>query len=117
VTVLGNLIDNGLDSAAQGGAGGWVDVSIGVEGEDLVIRVHDSGLGVDPAYTDEIFRDGFTTKVARDGNRRRGIGLALVSQEVRRRGGTISVRNVDGALFTVAVPLRARTAPAVAVAT
>jgi two-component system, CitB family, sensor kinase len=109
VTILGNLIDNALDSAAQGGGGGWVDVALRVEGEDLVIRVHDSGPGVDPAYLDEIFRDGFTTKVARDGNRRRGIGLALVSQEVRRRGGRISVRNVDGALFTVVVPLGART--------
>ena len=109
VTILGNLIDNALDSAAQRGSGGWVDVALGVEGEDLVLRVHDSGPGVDPAYLDEIFRDGFTTKVARDGNRRRGIGLALVSQEVRRRGGHISVRNVDGALFTVVVPLGART--------
>jgi two-component system CitB family sensor kinase len=107
VTVLGNLIDNALDSASDGSANGHVDVSITVAGDDLVLRVHDSGPGIDPALIDEIFRDGFTTKVARDGMRRRGLGLALVSHEVRRRGGQIRVDNVDGAIFTVVTPLRA----------
>lgn len=107
VTVLGNLIDNALDSASQGTTGGHVDVSIRVEGGDLVIVVHDSGKGIDPALTEEIFRDGFTTKVAREGDRRRGLGLALVNREVRRRGGRIAVENVDGAQFTVYVPLPA----------
>jgi two-component system, CitB family, sensor kinase len=105
VTVLGNLIDNALDSvAADPRGGGRVEVSIEVVDGELVIRVHDSGPGIDPALTEEIFRDGFTTKVAA-GSTRRGLGLALVSQEVRRRGGRISVENSDGALFTVVVPL------------
>ncbi|MGH3026201.1 MAG: ATP-binding protein, partial [Gaiellaceae bacterium] len=81
-----------------------------VESSDLVIRVHDSGTGINPALSEEIFRDGYTTKVARHGRRRRGLGLALVSQEVRRRGGHIAVENVDGALFTVTIPLRTRDA-------
>ena len=82
--MLGNLIDNAIDSAAQAGA------------------------GISPALSEEIFRDGYTTKVARQGGRRRGLGLALVSQEVRRRHGRITVENVDGALFTVTIPLRSR---------
>ena len=104
--MLGNLIDNAIDSASQAGAGGHVDISLIVESGDLVIRVHDSGNGINPALSEEIFRDGYTTKVARHGRRRRGLGLALVSQEVRRRGGRIAVENVDGALFTVTIPLR-----------
>jgi two-component system CitB family sensor kinase len=113
VAMLGNLIDNALESAGSGGGRGHVDVSLSLEGGELVIAVHDSGPGVDPALTEEIFRDGFTTKVARDGQRKRGLGLALVSQEVRRRGGTISVENVDGARFIVRLPLRSlqETAP------
>jgi two-component system CitB family sensor kinase len=102
VAMLGNLIDNALESAV----GGHVDVSLHVEGGELVIAIHDSGPGIDPELTEEIFRDGFTTKVARDGRRKRGLGLALVSQEVRRRHGTIEVENVDGARFTVRLPLR-----------
>jgi two-component system CitB family sensor kinase len=105
VTVLGNLIDNALDSVvAENGSNPQVDVAIVADGDSLVLRVHDSGPGIDPRLIDEIFRDGFTTKIAR-GAMRRGLGLALVSQEVRRRGGTISVENADGALFVVTIPL------------
>ncbi len=104
VGLLGNLIDNALEAASPSGN---VDVSLHVEGGELVVAVHDSGPGVDPALTDEIFRDGFTTKVARDDQRKRGLGLALVSQEVRRLRGTIGVENVDGARFTVRLPLHA----------
>jgi two-component system CitB family sensor kinase len=106
VAMLGNLIDNALESASAGGGGGRVDVALQVSGEELVISIHDSGAGIDPALTDEIFRDGFTTKVARNGQQKRGLGLALVSQEVRRRQGTIDVENVDGARFVVRLPLR-----------
>lgn len=106
-TMLGNLIDNAIDSAAKAGAGGQVDISLTAEGDDLVIRVHDSGSGIDMALSKEIFRDGYTTKIARNSRARRGLGLALVSQEVRRRGGRITVENMDGALFTVTIPLRA----------
>lgn len=108
-TMLGNLIDNAIDSASHAGAGGHVDISLIAEAGNLVIRVHDSGAGINPALSEEIFRDGYTTKVARTGGRRRGLGLALVGQEVRRRGGRIAVENVDGALFTVTIPLRAET--------
>jgi two-component system CitB family sensor kinase len=108
--MLGNLIDNAIDSASQAGAGGHVDISLTVNSLDLVICVHDSGSGVNPALSEEIFRDGYTTKVARHGRRRRGLGLALVGQEVRRRGGRIQVENVDGALFTVTIPLRTQRA-------
>jgi two-component system CitB family sensor kinase len=104
VAMLGNLIDNALESASLGG-GGHVDVVLRVEGAELVIAIHDSGPGVDPALTEEIFRDGFTTKVAGVGQHKRGLGLALVSQEVKRRDGTIQVENVDGARFTVRLPL------------
>ena len=106
VAMLGNLIDNALEAASASGRGGHVDVALHVEGGDLVISVHDSGPGVDPALTEEIFRDGYTTKVARGGQHKRGLGLALVSQEVRRRNGTIQLENVDGARFTVRMPLR-----------
>jgi two-component system CitB family sensor kinase len=106
-TMLGNLIDNAIDSASQAGAGGHVDISLTANDGDLVIRVHDSGTGIDPALSEEIFRDGYTTKVARSGRKKRGLGLALVSQEVRRRGGRITVDNVDGARFTITIPLPA----------
>lgn len=109
VTVLGNLIDNALESVTQAGAdGGRVEVGFATHADTLEITVHDTGPGVDESLAEEIFRHGFTTKVAHAGNRRRGIGLALVSREIRARGGHVSVRNVDGALFTVTIPLPRR---------
>jgi two-component system CitB family sensor kinase len=102
VTVLGNLVDNALESVAPLGPG-WIEVSVRPHDGGLLIHVADSGPGVDPAVVDEIFTDGFTTK-ARRGAGRRGLGLALVSQAVRRRGGHVSVENDGGARFTVFLP-------------
>jgi two-component system CitB family sensor kinase len=104
VTVLGNLVDNALDSVAATVGGGWIEVMIRDDGDGVLVQVHDSGPGVDPTVVEEIFRDGFTTKVA-TGAGRRGLGLALVSQTVRRRpGGYVQVTNDGGALFTAFLP-------------
>jgi two-component system CitB family sensor kinase len=103
VTVVGNLVDNALDSVAAVG-GGVIDVTIRDEDDGVLVRVRDTGPGVEPELVEEIFRDGFTTKIA-TGTGRRGLGLALVSQTVRRRpGGTISVVNEGGAVFTAFLP-------------
>jgi two-component system CitB family sensor kinase len=102
ITVVGNLIDNALDSVAPAGSGS-IEVTIREEQDGILIRVHDSGPGIDPGLVEEIFTDGFTTKVA-SGVGRRGLGLALVSGAVQRRGGTIEVENADGARFTVFLP-------------
>jgi two-component system CitB family sensor kinase len=101
VTVVGNLVDNALDSVAA--AGGLIEVAIVETDEGVLVRVRDSGPGIDPALADEIFRDGYTTKIA-TGTGRRGLGLALVSQTVRRAGGYVTVTNDSGALFTAFLP-------------
>jgi two-component system, CitB family, sensor kinase len=104
ISVVGNLVDNALESVATSRRrAGWIEVTIREEPDGILVRVHDSGPGVDPAVADAIFEDGFTTKVA-SGTQRRGLGLALVSQAVRRRGGYVKVENVEGALFTAFLP-------------
>src|SRR6266545_1677275 len=104
ISVLGNLVDNAIDSVGSTERGsGWIEVTIRDEPDGTYIRVHDSGPGIDPSVADEIFEDGFTTKVAR-GTTRRGLGLALVRQAVRRRGGSVEVENEEGALFRVFLP-------------
>ncbi|MGH3631440.1 MAG: ATP-binding protein, partial [Sciscionella sp.] len=108
VTIIGNLIDNAMDAAATG-SGGQVDVHLAIDGPALRIRVRDSGPGIDPAVAERIFREGFTTKSSASGARqRRGLGLALVDQEIRRRDGYIDTENAadtGGAVFTVTIPL------------
>jgi two-component system CitB family sensor kinase len=107
VVIVGNLIDNALDSAHAGSGEARVEVDLWIADDELAIRVHDSGPGIPAAIASEIFTDGFTTKVASSRTRRRGLGLALVSQEVDRRGGRIEVGNDEGAVFMVRIPLAA----------
>ncbi|MFE1296441.1 ATP-binding protein [Streptomyces sp. NPDC058731] len=106
VTVLGNLIDNAVD-AAQGRVPARVTVTAYADATDLVLRVADTGPGVDPEHAGLVFQRGFSTKPAGPGGR--GLGLALVHQTVHRHDGTLTVREAagGGAEFEVRLPLRA----------
>ncbi|MFF7473595.1 ATP-binding protein [Streptomyces sp. NPDC008092] len=106
VTILGNLIDNAVD-AAQGTVRARVTVTAYAEGTELVMRVTDTGAGVDPAHAELVFQRGFSTKPAGPGGR--GLGLALVRQAVVRLDGTLTVTEAPegGAVFEVRLPLRA----------
>ncbi|GAA2464556.1 sensor histidine kinase [Streptomyces macrosporus] len=120
VTVLGNLIDNALDAVTDGthddthdgthGEGGRsprVTVTVRADRHELLLRVADSGPGIEPHAAEEVFRRGWSTKAA--GPSGRGLGLALVRQTVRRHGGTVALDRAatGGAEFTVRLPLRA----------
>lgn len=102
VTIIGNLIDNAVEAAMSGIPPARVDVHLRAEGATCLIRVTDSGTGLDAAAADEIFRRGWTTKGSG-----RGLGLAMVAQAVRRLRGTIEVGHDGGAVFTVRLPLPA----------
>ncbi|TMC51344.1 MAG: sensor histidine kinase [Chloroflexi bacterium] len=104
ITLLGNLIDNALDAAAASDDR-WVSVSVTEQDGELVIKVHDSGSGVPEGVDGQIFQEGFSTKMGPN-RKRRGFGLALVRQVVRRNGGEVSVANEGGAMFTVRLPLK-----------
>ena len=105
VTIICNLVDNALDAVAVGPTSGgrWVDVGVRAEAEAIIVRVADSGPGVDPVNLDRVFEEGFTTKEP-GSQPMRGLGLALVRQVVQRRGGEITVATQGGAVFTVRLP-------------
>ena len=107
VTVVGNLVDNAIDAAAGGPPPGRVVVDIRQDEDGIRIEVRDSGTGIPPDRTDEVFRDGFSTKPPR-GGLRRGLGLALVRRLVQRLGGEIQVGDGPGGVFTVVLPLASR---------
>ncbi len=101
ITVLGNLVDNALE--ALGGDTGWVEVLLEPREDGVLVQVRDSGPGVAAELVDEVFRDGFTTKVAQHAGSR-GLGLALTRQACVSRGGWVQVRNEGGAVFTALLP-------------
>jgi two-component system CitB family sensor kinase len=103
-TVVGNLVDNALDAIGYT-PDGWVAVDIAQQDGKVRVVVRDSGPGVAPELAEEVFEHGFTTKAAAGG--RRGIGLALIRIVCARRGGLVSVRNDDGAVFTAELTVSA----------
>jgi C4-dicarboxylate-specific signal transduction histidine kinase len=68
-------------------------------GDDVVVRVADSGPGVPAGLIDKVFEPFFTTKDVGVGT---GLGLSLCRSMMEGFGGSISVRNVDGgAVFSL----------------
>lgn len=101
--IIGNLVDNALDAA---GARGRVELLVRqhvLEGRRVVeIRVTDSGPGL-AAGQEQVFAAGFSTKSAA-GESDRGLGLALVRQACRRRGGDVVVDVEEETTFSAYVP-------------
>jgi two-component system CitB family sensor kinase len=95
VTIVGNLLDNAIDAAVAAPPPRRVSFTASCGEDGLVLRVADSGPGLDPADVAHAFERGWSTKPSPAG---RGLGLALVGQAVRRHGGDVGV---DGATFTV----------------
>ena len=95
VMIVGNLLDNAVDAAAEAPAPRWVRLEAGVltvDGvEELELAVADSGPGLGPDAAAHAFDRGWTTKKT-DRPMGRGVGLALVAQAVHRLGGTIRSR-------------------------
>lgn len=100
-TVVGNLVDNAVDATVASG-GRRIDVHVTDDADLVVVQVADTGAGVPAEATAEIFRRGWSTKPSDASGR--GVGLALVQVVCERRGGSVSVHNDRGAVFTARLP-------------
>ncbi|MCV7205106.1 sensor histidine kinase [Mycolicibacterium peregrinum] len=99
VTVLGNLIDNAMDACDREDP--WIEVTVSQDDRELLIRVADSGPGMDPDTFEKAMQRGYSTKSDASGH---GLGLALVAQTVKRHGGTLRTDVTYGSVVTAAVP-------------
>ncbi len=86
--VILNLLLNGLEAMAKGGV---LEVSTRVQDQELILKIHDTGCGIDPLHQQSIWDPFFTTK-----ERGMGLGLAIVKGIVERHGGRISLSSVPG---------------------
>lgn len=75
------------------------------EGDRVLVRIRDTGAGMDEATRAQIFDPFFTTKPLGEGT---GLGLAIVYRIVNEHGGRIVAASVPGrgTEFTVMLPLR-----------
>ncbi len=85
---LVNLALNGIQSMDSGGV-----LTIGTErrGDEILIRVSDTGRGIPASEIEEIFRPFFTAK-----HRGTGLGLAITRTIVERHGGRLEVESTPG---------------------
>ena len=100
VTVLGNLIDNAMDACDRENP--WVEVTVSQDDHTLLIRVADSGPGMDAATFEKAMQRGYSTKSDNDAEQH-GLGLALVAQVVKRHNGTLTADVTYGSVVTVTV--------------
>ncbi len=98
--VLTNLIFNAVDAMPKGGR---LILETRREGNEAVIRVRDTGVGIPPEVMSKLFTPFFTTK----GSHNAGMGLSMAREIVTRHGGTIQVQSEPGkgSTFSVHLPL------------
>ncbi len=100
-----NLLDNALKYTPQEGM-----VHVSMENQDsewVVIRVADSGPGIDPENTEKIFDRFFRAESSRT-TPGTGLGLSLAKTIVEQHSGQISVAPhvQGGSVFTITLPYR-----------
>lgn len=101
VTVLGNLVDNAMDACDRDDP--WVEVTVSLDDDGLLMRVADSGAGMDADTFARAMQRGYSTKSDSD-TEHHGLGLALVAQVVARHGGQLTADVTYGSVVTVTVP-------------
>ncbi len=98
--VWGNLLDNALDAAANGGR---VEVAAIHEKQNVVVRIIDDGPGIPEGIRDRVFDPFFTTKPQGHGT---GLGLDIARRLVRHNDGAINFESKPGRTeFRVTLPI------------
>lgn len=92
VTIVGNLIDNALDSMNSSNSDlRELEFGVYTTPGELLITVDDTGCGISEENRDKVFANGFSTK-----GKGRGVGLFHTKQLVESLGGTISFESQVG---------------------
>jgi len=103
--IIGNLLTNASKFTDEGGR---IELLVELDGRDVVIRVRDNGIGIDPSNLPRVF-DLFMQgdMSATRSTAGLGIGLSLVKQLVELHGGTVEAHSEGvgrGSEFIVRLP-------------
>ena len=108
--VFTNLLSNAVRYSPEGGP---VVVEVVAQGDRVLTRVRDRGVGIPPDKQEEIFERFGRAHGSRFGGL--GLGLTIAAGIVEQHGGSIGVTSSgvagEGSTFEVALPLVAMTQP------
>jgi signal transduction histidine kinase len=99
-----NLVDNAIRYTKPGGR---ADVNLSAEGDEVVLSVADTGVGIPTRELPRIFERFYRVDRARSRETGgTGLGLSIVKHVVENHGGTVSVRSElgRGTCFEVRLP-------------
>ena len=97
--VISNLVGNAVKFTP---AGGQVSLSVRRSGNQIVLSVQDTGLGIAPSDLPTIFEQYRRRSNRSDGS---GLGLFIVKAIVEAHGGVVSIDSTPGTGTTVSVQL------------
>jgi len=106
--ILQNLIDNAIKFTPGGGR---VDCLFALRDETVLLRVSDTGCGIEPALQPRVFERFFQVDPARtggEGKRGTGLGLSIVKHAADRLHATVQLDSEPGRGTTVEVLLPRR---------
>lgn len=98
---LQNLAANALRHTPRHGE---ITLSASPAGDRVRLVVRDSGPGIPAEHLPMIFDRFYKADAARKAAGGSGLGLSIVKAIVERHGGTITARNVNGAVFEILLP-------------
>jgi PAS domain S-box-containing protein len=94
-----NIVANGRDAMPNGGT---LTVTTSGDGENVIIEITDTGMGIKEEHMDKIFDSFFTTKEEIKGV---GLGLAVCYGFIKDHGGDIVVKSQEGTGTTFVITL------------
>ncbi|MFQ6023991.1 MAG: ATP-binding protein [Acidiferrobacterales bacterium] len=97
-----NVIRNGMQAMNEKGT---LEITSTREGDQVRVRIRDTGVGIPAEHLGKVYDPFFTTKGPDEGE---GLGLYIVQQIVKKYEGTISLESEKGkgTLVTIKFPAR-----------
>ncbi len=101
--MIGNLLENAIKYTPEGGE---VSLSAAAEGDQIILKVRDTGPGIPPADQPYLFDKFFRASNVVDRTPGTGLGLSIVKSIVDHHDGRIWVESAlnKGTTFTVVLP-------------
>jgi nitrogen fixation/metabolism regulation signal transduction histidine kinase len=102
IRIITNLVKNAIQSIPENQLEKSILVTVNLKKNNVLIKVKDNGIGIEPENVKRIFEPKFTTKTSG-----MGLGLGIIKNIIENYKGTITFESEykKGATFTVSLPI------------